>query len=76
MKVKIKDMADFLKKVDMCAGEVYLVYSGGGRENIKQNPMRQAELVDEWRNSGNCLILTLEFPVYRDSLRLSAFSLE
>lgn len=76
MKVKIKDMADFLKKVDMCVGEVYLVHSGKASENIKQNPMRQAELVDEWRNSGNCLILTLEFSVYRDSLRLYNFSLE
>lgn len=71
MKVKIKDMADFLSKVDMCAGEVYLVYSGGGSENIRQNPLRQSELVDEWRNSGNCLMLTLEFTVDRDSLRFS-----
>lgn len=76
MKVKIKDMADFLNKVDMCTGEVYLVYSGGGSENIRQNALRQSELVDEWRNSGNCLMLTLEFPVYRDSLRFSDCSVE
>lgn len=76
MKVKIKDMAEFLKQVDLCVGEVYLVYSGKGRENIKQNPMRQAELVDEWRDSGYCMILTLDFSVYRDSLRLSSFSLD
>lgn len=76
MKVKITDMEDFLKKVDLCKGDVYLAYASGGTENIRQNPLRQSELVDEWRNGGNCLMLTLEFDVNRDSRRFSDLSVE
>ncbi len=77
MKVKITDMQKFLKKVDSCSGEIYIVYPGGGTENIqniRQNPVRQAELVDEWRANGECLILNLDISKRMDSFKLSSFS--
>ena len=53
MNVKITDMKEFLQAVDSCTGDVYLVYPRGGTENIRLNPMRQAELVDEWRANAS-----------------------
>ena len=54
MNVKITDMKEFLQAVDSCTGDVYLVYPRGGTENIRLNPMRQAELVDECYIIGDC----------------------
>lgn len=75
MKVKITDMREFLATVDSCAGTVYLVYPQGGTENLKDNYMRQAELVDEWRAKGECLILTLDVEEGRDQKKLKRFAL-
>lgn len=60
MKIKVTDMQAFLLQVDACLGNVYLVYPQGGTENLKDNYMRQSELVDQWRESGQCLSLTLD----------------
>ena len=76
MDVKITDMQKFLKKVDAWSSEVYIVYPGGGTENIRQNPVRQAELVDEWREKGECLFLSLDNTKRMDSLKLRAFSVQ
>lgn len=74
MKVKITEMQDFLTAVDDCAGDVYLVYPQGGRENLKGNYTRQAELVDEWRAAGQCLTLTVDVEEGRDHRRLKHFA--
>lgn len=74
MEVKITEMQDFLAVVDGCAGDVYLVYPQGGRENLKGNYVRQAELVDEWRAKGQCLTLTLDAEEGRDRRKLKRFA--
>lgn len=74
MKVKITDMQEFLTKVDQCAGDVYLVYPQGGRENLKDNYMRQSELVDEWRAAGESLTLHLDVELSRDHRLLKRFA--
>lgn len=72
--VKITDIQKFLKKVDACSGDVYIVYPGGGTENIRENPVRQAALVDEWRENGKCLCLSLDIARRTDAFKLSSFS--
>lgn len=74
--VKVKNIHQFLKTVDSCKDEVYIVYPSGGTENIRENPIRQAELVDEWRENGECLCLVLDIPNRRDSTKLSVFSVK
>ena len=74
--VKITDMQKFLKKVDACSGEVYIVYPSGGTENIRENPVRQAALVDEWREKGKCLFLSLEITKRMDAFKLAPFSVK
>lgn len=74
MNVKITDMQKFLQKVDKCSGDVYIVYPGGGTENIHNNPVRQAELIDEWRANGQCLNLTLDISKRVDTQKLSSFT--
>lgn len=74
MNVKISDMKKFLQKVDACSGEVYIVYPGGGTEDIHKNPVRQAELIDEWRAAGEFLQLSLDIPKRMDAFKLSSFS--
>lgn len=76
MKVKITDMQEFLTKVDQCTGDVYLVYPRGGRENLKDNYMRQSELVDQWRAQGECLLLTLDAELGRDHRMLKRFAVD
>lgn len=76
MNVRITDMKEFLLAVDGCGGDVYLVYPRGGTENIRQNPMRQAELVDEWRAKGECLTLTLDVEERRDQRKLKRFAVK
>lgn len=60
MKLKVTDMQAFLFQVDACLGDVYLVYPQGGTENLRGNYMLQSELVDQWRENGQCLSLTLD----------------
>lgn len=74
MEVKITDMQDFLAAVDGCAGDVYLVYPQGGRENLKGNYVRQSELVDEWRTKGQRLTLILDVEEGRDRRKLKRFA--
>lgn len=74
MEVKITDMQDFLAAVDGCSGDVYLVYPQGGLENLKENYVRQSELVDEWRAAGQCLTLNLDVEEGRDRRRLKRFA--
>ncbi len=76
MNVKITDMKEFLQAVDSCTGDVYLVYPRGGTENIRLNPMRQAELVDEWRAKGECLTLTLDLEERWDHRKLKRFAVK
>lgn len=73
MKVTVTDMEKFLKKIDACDGDIYLVYPQGGTENIRQNPRRQAELVDEWRSAGQHLELTLDLEEPMDAAHLLCF---
>lgn len=73
MKVTVTDMEKFLKKIDACDGDIYLVYPQGGTENIRQNPCRQAELVDEWRSAGQHLELTLDLEEPMDAAHLLRF---
>ena len=81
MNVKITDMKEFLQAVDSCTGDVYLVYPRGGTENIRLNPMRQAELVDEcyiigdWAK-GECLTLTLDLEERWDHRKLKRFAVK
>lgn len=74
MNVKITDMQKFLQKVEDCSGDIYIVYPGGGTENIHNNPVRQAELIDEWRANGQCLYLTLDISKRTDASKLSSFA--
>lgn len=74
MNVKITDMQKFLQKVEDCSGDIYIVYPGGGTENIHNNPVRQAELIDEWRANGQCLNLTLDISKRVDTQKLSSFT--
>lgn len=74
MNVKITDMQKFLQKVEDCSGDIYIVYPGGGTENIHNNPVRQAELIDEWRANGQCLNLTLDISKRVDMQKLSSFT--
>lgn len=74
MNVKITDMKKFLQKVEDCSGDIYIVYPGGGTENIHNNPVRQAELIDEWRANGQCLNLTLDISKRVDTQKLSSFT--
>lgn len=74
MNVKITDMQKFLQKVENCSGDIYIVYPGGGTENIHNNPVRQAELIDEWRANGQCLNLTLDISKRVDTQKLSSFT--
>lgn len=74
MNVKITDMQKFLQKVENCSGDIYIVYPGGGTENIHNNPVRQAELIDEWRANGQCLNLTLDISKRVDTQNLSSFT--
>lgn len=76
MEVKITDMQEFLVAVDGCAGDVYLVYPQGGSENLKENYVRQSELVDEWRAKGQCLTLSLDVEEGRDQRRLKRFAVK
>lgn len=73
MKIKVTDMQAFLLQVDECFGDVYLVYPQGGTENLKCNYMRQAELVDRWREKGQCLSLTLDVEDHGDLRRFKAW---
>lgn len=74
MNVKITDMQKSLQKVEDCSGDIYIVYPGGGTENIHNNPVRQAELIDEWRANGQCLNLTLDISKRVDTQKLSSFT--
>lgn len=74
MNVKITDMQKFLQKVENCSGDIYIVYPGGGTENIHNSPVRQAELIDEWRANGQCLNLTLDISKRVDTQKLSSFT--
>lgn len=74
MNVKITDMEKFLQKVDACNSEVYIVYPGGGTENIRNNPLRQAELVDEWKANGKTINLVLNVSTRMDSFKLRSFA--
>lgn len=74
MEVKITDMQEFLTVLDGCKGAVYLLYPQGGSENLKDNYMRQAELVDEWRAKDQCLTLTLDVEDGSDQRRLKRFT--
>lgn len=74
MNVKITDMQKFLQKVEDCSGDIFIVYPGGGTENIHNNPVRQAELIDEWRANGQCLNLTLDISKRVDMQKLSSFT--
>lgn len=74
MTVNVKDMNKFLLKVNACSGEVYIVHPAGGTENINRNPLRQAELMDEWKENGERLSLLLDIPKLTDAWKLISFS--
>ena len=70
MKLRILNMKEFLKTVNVCEGPVYLVDSDGRRENVNKEYGTQVRLQVEYQRNRNTLVLCLAVPVPRDYLNI------
>lgn len=69
VKLTIFDMRHFLRQVDVCRGEVWMLYPEGGRTDLRDKGIQKYVMKEHGRN-GNCSRLNLQIPDARDHMRL------
>lgn len=76
IKFNIFNMKNFLKTVNGCQGEVYLLSPDGKKTNINGQPKIQRELWEQYRQNKNCLKLVLKIPNPKDYMSIVSYYIE